>query len=303
MTTDLAAPTPERTSWRSLPPLALVPVAALAWWLIGFLAWLLNGAGHDVLDERGVGFLALPPLASGGVLQLVLGAGVGGVAAGLVAGLGAGGRVARAGSCAAGVVIALLVTLVQTRNGVSSMAVDSRVTNGLTLIVILTTIVGLGLGLLCLTGRVGLGFGVGALAGATPTWVMSVFNAFEVDSTRDGLHVAHRVSEWSGAVALAVALICVGLLPAVRAAAWVGIVLLAWFIGPTMTAAAYMEVFLRPGMGLPGMWGDQLSAAADVWRMSASLEARSLTPWVTGIVVAAGVALWLARRPSEPVVP
>ena len=287
----------ERTSWRSLPPLALVPISALAWWLVGFLAWLLNGAGHEVLVARGAGFLALP-LLSGGVLQLVLGAGVGGVVAGLAAGLGAGTRVMRAAACAAGLAIALLVTLLQTRSGLDGSAIDGRITDGLTLVVILTTIVGLGLGLLSLTGRVGLGFAIGALAGATPTWVMSVFNALEVDSSRDGLEVAHRVSEWSGAVALAVALICVGLQPAVRSVAWAGIVLLAWFVGPTMTAAGYMEVFLRPGMGLPDMWGDQLSAAVDVWRMAASLDGRSLTPWITSIVVAAAVSLWLARRPD-----
>jgi hypothetical protein len=295
-------PTPDRAIWRSVPPLALVPIAALAWWLVGFLPWLLNGAGHEVLAARGAGFLALP-LLSGGVSQLVIGAGGGGVVAGLVAGLGAGTRVVRAGACAAGVAIALLVTLLQTRNGLSGSAVDSRVTSGLTVVVVVTAIVGLGLGLLCLIGRVGLGLAVGAAAGATPFWVMSVFNAFEVDSTRDGLEVAHRVSEWAGAVVLAVALICAGLQPAVRSAAWVGIVLLAWLIGPTITAAGYMEVFLRPGMGLPDMWGDPLSAAADVWRMAASLDARSLTPWITAIVVAAGVALWLARRPPVSTAP
>ncbi|KQV76835.1 hypothetical protein ASC61_18530 [Aeromicrobium sp. Root344] len=289
-------PTVERTTWRRVPEWALVPIAALVWWLAGFLPWLLNGAGRDVLSEGGVGFLLLPPLMSGGVSQLVLGAGVGGVAAGLTSLLSDGSRALRAGACAAGVAVALLVTLLQTRNGVSDTAFDSRVTNGLTVVVVVTTIVGLGLGLLSLVGRGGLGFAVGALAGATPYWVMTVFMAFQFVDTTGRLEVAHRVSEWSGAVVLAGALLCVGLVPGVRAVAWVGIVLLAWFIGPTITAAGYMEVFLRPGMGVADRWGDQLSATADVWRTAASLDARSLAPWAAPIVVAAAAATWLALR-------
>lgn len=301
MTSIEVAPA-DRTGWRSLPPLALVPIAAVLWWVVGFLPWLLNGPGREVLEANGVGFLALPPLSSGSVSQLVLGAGFGGVLAGLAAVFGAGSRALRAAACSAGVVLAFLVTLVQTRNG-GSAAFDSRIAGGLTLVVVGTAIAGLGLGLLSLTGRIGLGLAIGTAAGAVPIWVMSVFNAFEVDSTADGVQVAHRVSEWSGAVVLAVALVCVGVLPAIRAAAWIGVVLVAWFIGPTITAAAYMEVFLRPGMGLPDMWGDQLSATWDVWQMAASLDARSLTPWIVPIVVAAVVAAWLARRPAAPPVP
>jgi hypothetical protein len=112
------------------------------------------------------------------------------------------------------------------------------------------------------------------------------------------LRDAQELCRWTGAGVLVAALIVAGLQPAVRAVAWLGIVLLAWFIGPTITAAGYMEVFLRPGMGLPEMWSDQLSASADVWRMSASLEARPLTPWIVAVVIAGGVALWLARRPT-----
>jgi len=293
-------PTVERTRWRSLPPWTLVPIAAVTWWLAGFLPWLLNGPGRDELTERGVGFVLLPPLMSGGVSQLVLGAGVGGVVAGLTAMRNDGSRVLRAAACSAGVAVALLVTLLQTRNGVSGTVVDSRITNGLTIVVVVTAIVGLGLGLLSLLGRVGLGLAIGALAGATPIWVMSVFNAFQLDDTAGRLQVAHRVSEWSGAVVLAVALLCVGLVPAVRSVAWVGVVLLAWLIGPTITAAGYMEVFLRPGTGLQELWGDQLSATADVWRMAASLDARSLAPWITPIIAAAAAAIGLALRDTAP---
>jgi hypothetical protein len=294
-------PTPGRTSWRSLPPLALVPLAALTWWVVGFLPWLLNDAGHDIIGADGISTLAVP-LFAGSVSALVLGGGLGGVAAGLTTLLCAGSRAVRAAACASGVAIALLVSLLQSRRGLSGVegvGIDERVTNGLTVVTVLMTVVGVSLGLLCLLGRLGLGFALAAGAGAAPVWVMSVFNALRPDDSRAGLQGAHEVSAWIGAVVLAAALVAVGLRPAERIIAWLGVVLLAWIVSPTITAAAYMEAFLRPGMGLPDMWGDHLSATMDVWRMSASPEARSVTSWIVAIVVAGGVALWLARRPTD----
>ena len=297
MTADVATPTPGRTSWRSLPPLALVPVGALAWWVVGFLPWILDGLGNDLRFET----RALP-LFAGNVSALVVGAGLGGVVGGLAARLGTGSRAARAGASATGVAIALFITLLQSRSAASA-GVDGRITNGLTVVVILTALVGLAIGLLSTIGRVGLGFALAAVAGVLPVWLMAVFNAMGVGYGSD-LRDVQELCRWTGAAVLVVALIVAGLQPAVRAVAWLGIVLLAWFIAPTITAAGYMEVFLRPGMGLPDMWSDHLSASADVWRMSASLEARPLTPWIVAIAVAGAAAVWLARRPiTRPVQP
>jgi hypothetical protein len=308
MTAEQVAAEPEsapgHASWRSIPALALVPLAALTWWVVGFLPWLVNDTGREVLDARGISTLTLP-LVGGGVGALVLGAGLGGVAAGLTACLGAGSRIQRAGASAAGVALALFGTLLQSRSAVSGVAgVDGRLINGLTAIVVLTALVGLGLGLLGVTGRVGLGFAVGAAAGAIPMWVMNVCNALELDTTAGRVELAHGISEWAGVVALAVALVLVGLQPTARAAAWPAIVLMAWFIEPTITAAGYLDAFLRPGMRFPEMWGDHLSATLDVWQMAASPKLRSLTQWIVAIIVAGGIALWLARRPSaEPAQP
>lgn len=307
MTTELAAPTPERTRWRVIPPLALVPLAALVWWVIGFLPWLLSADGRDVLAANGISVVALP-LFSGGLSDLVLGAGFGSVAAGLAALLGTGSRAVRAGACAAGVAIALLATLLQSRSGVSDpnpggLGIDERITNGLTIIVVVMTIAGLGLGLLGLTGRIGLGLALAAAAGAVPVWIMSVFNAVGLDRTADQLRLAIEVSRWTGAVAVAVTLIVVGLRPTGLVALWPVVVLLAWFVGPTITAAGYMQVFLRPGVRPADIWGEHLSATIDVWWLSASPELRPLTPWIVAVVVAGAIALWLARRPSTPPVP
>lgn len=298
MTAVNEADVPERTNWHTLPPLALVPLAALAWWVVGFLPWLLDGATLDAPPENEVSIVALP-LFAGGLSTLVLGAGVGGLAAGLTCRLFSGRSVVRAAMCAAGVAIALVVALFQSRNGITDEVSDDRVVNGMTIIVIVMTVAGVGVGLLCLTGRVGLGVALAAVAGAVPVWLMKVFSALGV-SSMGAVQNADELSRWVGAAVLAAALVVIGLRPTVRALAWIGAVLLAWCIAPTITAAGYAEVFIRPGLG--GFWSDHFSATMDVWQQAVSLDMRPLTPWVVAVAVAAAVSLWLASRSHPPVV-
>lgn len=285
----------KRVNLRSLPPLALVPLAALVWWVVGFLPWLLDGATLDAPPENEVSAVALP-LYAGGLSTLVLGAGVGGIAAGLTSLLASGARVVRAAACAAGVALALVITLVQSRSGMSDEISDDRVVNGLTVIVVIMTVAGFGVGLLCLTGRVGLGFALAALAGAAPVWLVKVLAALGV-SSMDTVQSADELSRWVGAAVLAAALVVIGLRPPVRAVAWIGAVLLAWCIAPTITAAGYAEVFIRPGLG--GFWGDHFSATMEVWQQAASVDMRPLTPWLVAIAVAAVISLWIVTRSRQ----
>jgi len=292
-------PARERTTWRSLPPLALVPLAAAVWWVVGFLPWILDGLGPRLPAGESAPTMTIPLLA-GHVGELVLGAGLGGAAAGLSSRLGTGSQGLRAGACAVGVAGALFVTVLQSRHVVGGsifLSTDVRVTNGLSVLVMLTALVGLGLGLLAMTGPVGLGLGIATVAGAVPAWLAGVLLAVGVADSGSAVWV-NDVGRWAAAASLVVALVTIGVRPAVRLVAWPGAVLLAWLVGPTLTAASYMEVYLRPGMGMADMWGDGLSAAADVWRMAASLDARPLAPWITAIVVAAALSLWLARQPT-----
>ncbi len=48
------------------------------------------------------------------------------------------------------------------------------------------------------------------------------------------------------------------------------------------------------------LWRDNLSATVDVWQQAVSWDMRPLTPWITAIVVAAAVSLWLANRQEAP---
>lgn len=288
-----AEPTTGRTSsWPGLPAPALVPISGLVWWVVGFFPWILGGLGHEQLGRIGSELAAVPVFASS-VSALVVGAGIGGLAAGLVGLLGRGNRGARATAVSVGVLLALVVTLVQSRAALSET--DVRVLNGLTAIVIVMTVVATGVGLLALTGRIGLGLALAGVAGAAPVWLVAVLEQAGLQGPGTYERVGDE-SRWSGAAVLAAALIVIGVRPAVRIVWWPVALLLAWVVGPTVTAASYIEPLLRPGMGLPGMLGEHISASLDVWRMAASTEARPLTPWIAAIVVAAVVASIVGRR-------
>ena len=142
---------------------------------------------------------------------------------------------------------------------------------------------------------------------AAPLWISNVLDAVGIDRQRDVVS-GGEAARWIGAAILAAALVHIGARPVTRLVAWPVAVALAWFIGPTITAAGYMEQLLRPGTVLSEVLDEQVSLAWQVWRMAAGLDARPLTPWIAAWVVAAVVAGVLARRASstdgaEPPVP
>jgi hypothetical protein len=190
------------------------------------------------------------------------------------------------------VVLAVAVTLLQSLTAVSGGAVgrfdaESVVLAGLCAVVVATAVGGWLLGSCALLGRPGLGVGLGVLAGLMPSWFSSVVAA----AHPGGSASLGTVSTWAGAVVLVVALVAVGAAPSVRLIWWPLVLLAAWSAGPVLTAAAYLEPLLRPGYGLPDTLPDALDGAWQVFRLSASPDARDLAPWVVALVAAVVVAL------------
>ncbi|MGY1707171.1 hypothetical protein ACI79C_21635 [Geodermatophilus sp. SYSU D00697] len=283
---------------RRLPARALVPVAALAWWVIGYLPWLLDGAGRAAP-------LALP-LRAALLTALVLGAVAGGVLAGLTGLLarpGSRGRALLATGC--GTALAVTVCLTQSVASAgrgSGTDADQRVLTALCAVVVGITLLAWGLGSLAVVGRPGVGVALGVVAGVLPGWLTSVVWAvlpFEALTTAGTLGV------WLQAAALGGALVVVGAQPPARLALWPGVLLVAWFVGPALTAVTYLEPHLRPGAGLSRGLGDALTGAGQVFWLSASPLARQLLPWVVAVVGAVFLAVLLAgrRRPAPPAAP
>lgn len=282
---------------RGLPTLLLMPIAAVAWWVVGFLPWIVGGLAYF---PSGGPRTAIPMIA-GSMSVLVVGGGLGGIVSGAVTLLGRGRWVLRLLAVVVGVAVAVAATLAQSLSTLhdpspSNMSADDRVLAGLTAVVVAMTLVGLVWGLLVLAGPVGQGIALAGVAGVAPAWVADLVDASGTDGG--------DVYRWIGVALLAAGLVRIGLRPLVRLVWWPVAVVLAWLVGPTVTASSYLEQALRPGTSWSEIIDFHLPAWWDVWKAAASLDARPLTPWIAAIVaaliVAALVSTLVERRvPAE----
>jgi hypothetical protein len=291
-------------SARRLTAWALVPLAAVGWWVGGFLPSTLADLRVPGPIFPG-GWPAVPLLASQ-LAVLVAGSFAGGLLAGLL------GRVARpaprwvvlAGT-AAGTALAMTAALVQARSVLADQAGfdgDHRVLAGLCLLTVGAGTIGWMLGSLAVLGRVGLGIALAALATAVPGWVSALQRALLPAGEFGYVSIDGRWGEWLGAAALAASLVVIGVRPPGRLGWWPVALVGAWFVAPVTTALVYLEVYLRPGAGLPGTLPEALAAARQVFGEAALPSNRPLAPWIAAVVVA--VLLCAARphlrRPLAP---
>ncbi|TYP84969.1 hypothetical protein [Blastococcus xanthinilyticus] len=283
---------------RGLPPWALVPVAGLGWWLVGYLPALLEEllAGSPVR-----GWPLVPLLATRGG-ALVTGAFAGGIAAGLLGLLARRGRRRTAvGATGAGMAAAMAVTLLLVGLFLADQRPaagdDGGVVAGLGLLTVLAGLLGWALGSAWVVGRVGLGVALAALATAVPAWSSSLQIAVLNATQADGLLVLDwRWTEWAGAAVLAAALVVIGIRPAARLAWWAVVLVGAWFVEPAFTAVVNLEFYLRgavPGMpGVPETLSEALAAAVqEVFWVAARPDYQPVAPLIAAVVVAALVCL------------
>ena len=285
------APPPPARSGR-LPAIALLPLAAAVWWVGGHLWWLLTLAARG--DQ---GDATVLPLDASALSGLVLGGLVGGIGAGLLARL-ADRRGRGLAATGGGVAVAVALTLAQSSATVrdaaaGSFAADPVVLTGLTAVVVGAAAAGWFVGSCALLGAGGLAVAVAVLAGLTPSWLSSVALAV---TGPEALTDVGRLSSWTGAAVLVLALVLTGLRPPVRLLWWPVAAAAAWFVGPALTATAYLEPLLRPGAGLPDTLFDSLSGAWRVFELASSPSARDLVPWTAAVVAALVVSAALAAR-------
>jgi hypothetical protein len=276
-----------------------VPLAGLVWWVGGYLFWILSGLRPLPVGPR----IALP-LAISLMSSLVLGALVGGVAAGLLA-LLAHRRLAVLATLA-GVALALVVTLagaVATVHGEAPDAMlggDPLAVAGLCAVTVLVALVGWAVGSAASLGRPGLGIALAVLAGALPSWLGEVAQAIVTPASYELASAIGRIVAWVGAAGLVAALVVLGARPASRLAWWPVAVLAAWFVQPLLTASVYLDQVLRPGTGLPGTLPDALAATVQVFGLASLPASRQWVPWVVALGVAVVIAVLRARQSGPP---
>lgn len=293
---------------RRVPAIVVVPLAAVAWWVVGYLPWIASG----MRDSSVVGSAAGGPSANAGVIMLPLtslsigglvhGALVGGVVAGLVGLMtGPGRRAAGTIASAGGVLLGLAVALVQSSNRVgsgdaSAFAADSRVITGLGALTVLVALGGWAVGATAMLGRPGLGVALGVLSACVAIWG---FELLEAQASPPDLGM-HELWRWAGFGVLGAALVVTGSRPYARLGWWPLVLLSAWITGPALTAAGYLEQLLGPGRGLDsGRVVDAIGAAFDVFVAAASPVNRELLPWIVATIVGFAVAEARHRRSTE----
>lgn len=300
---------------RRVPVVALVPLAAILWWVVGYFPWLAAGLGGAASASRRVGGSYLGgqrlavPLTSSSMSLLVLGALVGGVAAGMLALVARPNRRGRtAMATLAGVGVAVMLAGGQAAMGAhvgspEEFSADPRVLAGLCVVLGLTALMGWALGACATLGGPGAGIALSVVAGAAPTWLLtsliSVTGLFGT-SPIGQLGSVGTMTVWLGGAVLAVALAVIGVRPPHRLIWWPVGVLVAWAVSPVLTAVAYLEQLIRPGTGFPRFFGETFQALVQVLKSAAALGARPLAPWVAATAVGAVLALTVPRLRPRP---
>jgi hypothetical protein len=301
-----------------VPVAALVPLAAFAWWVVGYFPWLAAGLGRSASASSRVGGSGLGgerlavPLTSSSMSLLVLGALVGGVVAGM---LGLVARPSRRGRAAmatlTGVGVAVMVAggqaaLAAHVGSPEEFSADPRVLAGLCVVLGLTALVGWAYGACATLDGPGAGIALAVLAGATPAWLFSSLTSLtELFGTSPigQLGTLGTTTVWLGGAVLAVALAVIGVRPPHRLIWWPVAVLVAWAVSPVLTAVAYLEQLIRPGTGFPRFLGDTIPATVLVLKSAAALGARPLAPWVAATAIGAVLALTVPRLRPRPTTP
>ncbi|UPK75977.1 hypothetical protein MU582_04895 [Nocardioidaceae bacterium SCSIO 66511] len=278
-----------------VPVTVIAPASALAWWLVGYLPWLIGGAADDVglLDAYSVAdrMVALPLLTDYLALLVLCGV-VGGAFAGLLTLFSDGPPATTLTASFAGLACAVLVT------GIWSTSVLGNVETGddgnaAVLAALMATAAGATLlgwlfGAGAYFGRVPLGIALCGLSGALPTWLLYITYNLGLDSRSELLYTA---SCYVGAGLLVVGLVVIGVRPYVRLLAWVAAIVLAWIVSPALSAAGYLGGTLHP----PATVTDSLRPAWDVFVLAVK-PANAPADWAVPFIVAIGLALAVSVR-------
>ncbi|UYM04070.1 hypothetical protein [Solicola gregarius] len=225
----------------AVPTVAIAAIAAAAWWIVGYLPWILTGLnGSDVtylLETDGA--MALPLYEYGTRMLFDFGL-IGGLAAGLARILGGvqsrQAMVATLVGLAASVAVMLLQSYVALQLADDSAETpDGGVLTVLMGACVLGSLAGWGLGVVAVRGAVWFGLTLSVLAGLGTSWYWGVVRR-PLDAILDGsdgsagtVTSAVEAVGWVWVGVLAAALVVIGARPVQRLAVWPLAILISWF--------------------------------------------------------------------------
>ena len=275
-----------------IPTPALAPAAALVWWVVGYLPWLVDGMGDDVADRYAAPARIAIPVLTAELSQLVLGALVGGACAGLLTLLAEGRPATVLAASFSGVAAAVLLAGIQSESAVREAVGggyqgEDSVISALLATAAVASLVGWLFGAGGYFGPVPLGIAIAGLAGLLPLWLGPLVTLG--DGVRSPL--VSDALNYTGAATLAAGLVVIGVRPYRRLFAWPVAVALAWIALPAFAATGYLEAMLRP----PAQVSETLGPAWEVFTRAAS-PASTPTPWMVPYLVAVGLAVAISVR-------
>ena len=287
--------------WQALPGWALLAGAAVAYWVVGFLPWIIEGldltsssAWPNTYTVEGPR-VALP-FGEDAFPALFVSSVVGGTAALAVSRLAGPGVHRRRLIAAAGGAIAVLAGLAQTYATVRPAMADTDEARLLVAALVVSVLA---------FGALGLVVGAGVARGDGWPWLLggamaaSLFGPWLVDlvDRRPGqvpgwLLQLLQWHPWVSGILLGVVLAVFGWTPATRVLGWGVGLAIAWVVPSVLIAASYATAYFSQGSLTRDHAREVVDAGRDVFVQSLQPDGRTLLPLVLAVAVgAAGVRL------------
>lgn len=294
---------------RGLPMWAVGALAALAYWVVGALPWIVRGLEPPVPESwlrsstGGAPWVALP-LVPGLVDLLVVVAACGGIAAQLLAFAGrkseddyrAGAALAATLGGVVGAAATIGQSMLALRDGLEQTSDASLLVAGVGAAAALATAAGLVVGLGIVVGSAWVRvLAIAVAAGLLPTWAGGVASSVLGTGSGTALTVG-QAAQWVAAGIVGLTLGIYGLRPARRVVTWLLVLVVVWTVPAALTAASYLRSLLRPTALQPGAVQDLLDAVLQVFRLALRPENHQLQTILMTIGFGLAGATWPRRR-------
>ena len=286
--------TSERDRWRVLPGWAVLVASAVAFWVVGFLPWIVEGMHLEISSawprfDTIEGPLVALPFGEYAFPALFVSGVVGGTAA-LAVSRFAVPEVTHARVIAGvGAMLALVISLAQTLLTVRPAFVatdESRLLVGALVVAVLGS------------GLFGILLGAGVARGSGWPWLLggatvaSLSGSWLVDLIVRGPLVEPqwiaRVAQWHpwvSGIALGVVLAVFGFRPATRMVGWLVALAIAWVLPSVLTAATYVVYYFSQGPMSSSHLNEVADAGRDVFVQSLLPSNHVIWPLVLAVVI------------------
>lgn len=296
---------PSRNSRHLLPAWAVLVASAVAFWVVGFLPWIVEGMHLQVSSawprfDTILGPVVALPFNEYAFTALFVSSVIGGTAALAVSRLAASDVAHPRLVASGGAAIALVTSLAQTFFTVRPALAD---TDEARLLVGALIVAVLGSGVFGILVGAGVARGRGwrwLLGGAVAASLVGLWFIDVIARNPAGdpgwVMRAAQWHPWISGIALGAVLAIFGFLPATRTVGWLVALAIAWVLPSALTAANYVTYYASRGPLRRSQITEVVDAGRDVFLQSLSPDNHHVGPLVLAVAVGAAGAVWRLNR-------